>query len=72
MAVNPILGPIPRKAIEDPNGPAGTTSGGVPSTESRTPEMKEPTAGSMAGLPPFLSNPTRDPLAETFAAPPGT
>lgn len=77
MAVNPIYGPIVNKAVSDPNGPPGTTSGNVPVTDATDKRVyKEPTAGAMASLPPYNQSPHLDPLAETFAPPttvgPGT
>jgi hypothetical protein len=71
MAINPVNGPIVDKATSDPNGTPGQTSGGVPATQSRTRESGLPTAGGLAGIPPFLDSPTLDPLAETFAPPVG-
>ena len=69
MAINPVLGPIIQKSTDDPNGPPGKTSGGVPATVSRTREQGLPTAGASASIPPFNENPKLDPLAETFFPP---
>lgn len=68
MAVNPTYGPIITKNNDDPNGTPGQTSGGVAVTPPVR-QVNEPTAGSTSLVPPFNTNPTIDPLAETFAPP---
>lgn len=70
MAVNPVFGPIIEKSASDPNGDPGSTSGNVPATESRTREAGLPTAGAMSGLPPFLDNPSRNPIEDAFGPAP--
>ena len=72
MAVNPTYGPIVRKATDDPNGPPGSTSGNVPVTDSSTYQRgtREPTAGNMSALPPFLDNPSRNPIEDAFGPAP--
>jgi len=66
MAVNPIYGPIPDKAMDDPNGYPGQTSGNVPPTVSHQRTQGLPTAGATESVPPFLPNPKLNPLDETF------
>lgn len=72
MAVNPKWGPIIEKANNDPSGRPGTTSGNVPVTDSSTFQKgtREPTAGASASIPPFLDNPSLNPLDEAFGGVP--
>lgn len=72
MAVNPIYGPIPDKLASDPNGVPGQTKGNVQVTDSSTYQRgtREPTAGNMIGLPPFLTNPSKNPVEEAYGPPP--
>lgn len=63
MAVNPKPGPLLARINADPNGPPGTTSGGVQQvTMPRV--VGDPTAGAASSIPPFNVNPSIDPTTE--------
>lgn len=62
-----ILGSNVRAAQSDPSGPPGRTRGGVPGDQAREGRAAaDKTAGNMTALPPYLQNPTADPLQDAF------
>lgn len=65
MAINPTYGSNIRAAEADPNGPVGRTRGDVRDLQAEpAAPVREPSAGSTALVPPFLSTPRRTPLAD--------